>query len=374
MEKGSPERTIRFSTDSLSTKSSPLRRSLGYALVDPSSPFSSGVRLRSDISVSLDSSDTIINSPSTSLRQSKFSSYSDNDESSEPTVRFINYTTNQDIIIILYELRNAPVFGIITVAELAEAYLEVLQTLTHVYCNKVAAQLLGSRLEDSIQILGDVDIGLLTDKVALPSQIGLISMHAIKLTRNLGQVASYLRRQGSAGWLRHSFRLEGSAPLQYKILDDGLLACVNALVLALGGSGHLLLLRPVSYSRLAVDVKRIAESLGTISEIHDSPAKLMQLAHAIQASPLHLHTELALILQGKYSGRFIQDDRRKLLYTSDTFEVSTTIHDRDSQNITDKNNTTTGAITNYSRKQISDKQVNPRKWNLLSAIYNFFQI
>jgi len=326
----------------------------------------------------------------------------------EATMRIINYKISPDIAIILSEFKTSPIFGITHVAELAEVYQEVLFDLTQVRCNKIAAQMLGSRLEESIRVLGDIDFGLLTLDVARPSQRNLISTHAMAMTRNLGQVASYLRRQSSVGWLRHSFRLEGSAPLQYKILDDGLLACVNALVLALGGSSHLLLLRPVSYGSYAVDVKRVAEGLGTISEIYDSPGLLMQMAHAIQASSLHLHTELALILQGKYSGRFAQDSNnsRKILYmTNATTETSsntcavadevtnTNNTDDEKANRKIENDVKSGVETpkhddNPTRTYISKStsipvevvsatekpQTRGHKWSLSRSIYNFFKI
>ena len=123
----------------------------------------------------------------------------------------------------------------------------------------------------------------------------------------------------------------------------------------------------------------------------------MQMAHAIQASPLHLHTELALILQGKYSGRFCQGDDggggtvgKTLFYTSSTTTSSSSsssssapsreIASTEYENAhltkskigavkaddTQKNVATAGAGTGEKKRH--------RKWSLISTIYNFFQI
>jgi hypothetical protein len=162
----------------------------------------------------------------------------------------------------------------------------------------------------------------------------------------------------------------------------------------------------VSYGSYAVDVKRVAEGLGTISEIYDSPGLLMQMAHAIQASSLHLHTELALILQGKYSGRFSQDSNnsRKILYMTNATTSSST---RAAEDIVTNYNTddekANRKIENdeksgmkipkpdddrtrmYTSKSTSipvevvsatteKPQTRVHKWSLSRSIYNFFKI
>lgn len=337
------------STTAESASGSPLRRSpasvRGFTLVDPSAPYSSVVRR----SVSTDESEYLTSSSSAGVHMfdipadtttpcqryamsSRPSSHGrSNSDLSDGSVsahleaagRIINYTMTPDVVLTLCELRDTPIFGLAAVVELADTLLETLACLSRVKCNKVAAQMFGMRLEETVRILGDTDVGLLTETVARPSQADVLSHHAVALTRSVGQADSYLRLQSSTGWLRHSFRLEGSAPLQYKALDDNLIACVNSMVLAVGRNCHHLLMRPASYGSYAVDVKRVAESLGTVAEIHDSPSKLMQMSHSIQCDPTHLRTELALIIQGKYSGRFSQDSNKKILYTSRTAQIPT---------------------------------------------------